>query len=206
MLSLPVSFAGPQLGPLFPALLAAHPHLRLELRFEERFADLVGEGVDLAIRAGSAPPESPFVIARKLALIDRVLCASPAFVQAHGPLKSPGDLASRPCVLQGAQTTWSFEGPKGPLLIKVAGALRANNISALREAALAGLGVARLPLWVVDDELRAGRLVQLLPQARMPVIEVYGVFHAGARGSRALRAVLDYFLAELPRRTRMRPP
>ena len=204
VLSLPVSFGGPQVGPIFPALLAAYPHLRLDLRFEDRFVDLLSDGVDLAIRAGAAPPDSPFVVARKLAVIERALCAAPSFLRQHGALASPAALAKLPCVLQGAQRVWSFEGPDGPYQVSVQGVLQTNNISALREAAVAGVGVARLPLWVVDEDLRAQRLVHLLPQVQMQTIEVCGVFNAGARGSRAVRAVLDFLQVELPRRTRMR--
>lgn len=204
VVSLPVSFAGPLVGPIFPALLAAHPHLRLDLRFEDRFVDLVSEGVDLAIRAGSPPPDSPFVVARKLAVIDRVLCAAPRLLKKRGPIVSPAELSALPCILQGTQSAWSFEGPDGPYQVQVAGVMRSNNISALREAALTGVGVARLPLWVVDEDLRARRLVRLLPRVIMPAIDVYGMFNTGARGSPALREVLEFFQAELPRRTKMR--
>lgn len=64
--------------------------------------------------------------------------------------------------------------------------------------------MARLPLWVVDEDLRARRLVRLLPRVIMPAIDVYGMFNTGARGSPALREVLEFFQAELPRRTKMR--
>jgi DNA-binding transcriptional LysR family regulator len=202
--SLPVSFGLAQVGPLFPALLEAHPRLKLDLRFEDRLIDLLGDGVDLAIRAGTPPPDSPFVIARKLATVDRVLCASPAFLARHGRIASIEALARVPCLLQGPPPTrWSFDTPHGPASVEVDGRVRTTNVIALREAALAGLGVARLPTWIVDEDLRKKRVVRVLENAAMPIIEIYGMFHAASKGSTAIRAVLDYLHAELPRRTKM---
>ena len=203
-ISLPVSFGLAQIGPLFPALLAVHPRLKLDLRFEDRLVDLLGDGVDLAIRAGMLPPDSPFVIARKLATVDRVLCASPAFLAKHGRIATVPALARVPCLVQGpAPTRWSFDLPDGPASVEVDGRVRTSNVIALREAVLAGLGVARLPNWIVDDDLRKKRLVRVLATATMPVIEIYGMFHAGSKGSAAIRAVLDFLHDELPRRTKM---
>lgn len=205
-ISLPVSFGLAQVGPLFPALLAVHPRLKLDLRFEDRVIDLLGDGVDLAIRAGMQPPDSPFVIARKLATVDRLLCASPAFLARHGRITSVDVLARLPCLIQGqAPTRWSFDTPEGPATVGVDGRVRTTNVIALREAALAGLGVARLPSWIVDEDLRKKRLVRVLETATMPRIEIYGMFHAGSKGSAAIHGVLDFLRAELPRRTKMSP-
>ena len=203
-ISLPVSFGLAQVGPLFPALLAAHPRLKLDLRFEDRVIDLLGDGVDLAIRAGVQPPDSPFVIARKLATVDRVLCASPAFLARSGRIASVAALARLPCLIQGpAPTRWSFDTPEGPATVEVDGRVRTTNVIALREAVLAGLGVARLPSWIIEDDLRKKRVVRVLETAAMPVIEIYGMFHAGSKGSTAIHAVIDFLKAELPRRTKM---
>lgn len=198
-ISLPVSFGLAQVGPLFPELLAAHPRLKLDLRFEDRAIDLLGDGVDLAIRAGLRPPDSPFVIARKLATAERVLCASPAFLAKYR-ISSLAALARVPCVVQGPPPTrWSFDGTT----IEVDGRMRTTNVIALRDAVLAGLGVGRLPLWIVDEDLKKKRLVRVLEDAAMPIIEIYGMFHAGSKGSAAIRAVLDFLHDELPRRTTM---
>ncbi len=202
-ISLPVSFGLAQIGPLFPALLAAHPRLKLDLRFEDRVIDLLADGVDLAIRAGMSPPDSPFVIARKLATVERLLCASPAFIAKHGRITSVDALARLPCLVQGpAPTRWSFDTSDGPASVEVEGRVRTSNVIALREAVLAGLGVARLPGWIVDDDLRKKRLVRVLATATMPIVEIYGMFHAGSKGSAAIRAVLDFLQDELPRRTK----
>lgn len=105
VVSLPVSFGLSQIRPLFPAMLEKYPRLQLDLRFEDRFVDLLTDGVDLAIRAGVAPPDSPFIIARKLATVERVLCAAPALLAQHGRVPSLDALPSFPCVVQGASPT-----------------------------------------------------------------------------------------------------
>jgi len=205
VVSLPVSFGLAQVGPLFPALLDKHPRLKLDLRFEDRFVDLLTDGVDIAIRGGVRPPDSPFVVARKLATVDRLLCASPAFLAKHGAVRSIDALGRLPCVLQGpAPTHWAFETEAGPQVVEVCGRVRTNNVFSIREAVLAGSGIARLPLWVVDGDLKRRRLVRVLPQANMPVIEIFGMFHTGSKGSAAIRATLDFLQEELPRRTKMR--
>jgi DNA-binding transcriptional LysR family regulator len=204
VMSLPVSFGLAQLAPIFPALLEKHPRLEFDLRFEDRFVDLLADGVDLAIRAGVQPPDSPFVVARKIAKVERVLCAAPKLATKLGRNTSIEALASLPCIVQGTMPThWSFETDEGPKVVSVHGRVRSNNVFAIREAVLSGLGVARMPLWIVDEDFRAKRLVRILPQARMPKIEVLGMFHRGSKGSAAIRAVLDYLQAELPRRSKM---
>jgi DNA-binding transcriptional LysR family regulator len=206
VVSLPVSFGLAQVGPLFPALLDKHPRLKLDLRFEDRFVDLLTDGVDIAIRAGARPPDSPFVVARKLATVDRLLCASPAFLAKYGAVRSIDALGRLPCVLQGpAPTHWTFESEDGPKVVEVCGRVRTNNVFSIREAVLAGSGIARLPLWIVDDDLKRRRLVQVLPHLTMPVIDIFGMFHTGSRGSTAIRATLDFLQEQLPRRTKMRP-
>jgi DNA-binding transcriptional LysR family regulator len=201
VVSLPVSFGLSQIGPLFPTLLERHPRLRLDLRFEDRVVDLLSEGVDLAIRAGVQPPDSPFLTARRIATLRRVLCASPAFLARHRRIHGIEDLASVPCVLQGAPPThWALDTPNGRQDVKVEGRFRSNNVFAMREAALAGLGVARLPEWIMADDLLAKRLVPVLPQLAVPLVEVYGVYHHSTRGSGAIRAVLDFLQQELPGR------
>lgn len=204
IVSLPVSFGLSQVGPLFPQLLERHPRLRLDLRFEDRLVDLLAEGIDLAIRAGVRPPDSPFLAARRIATLRRVVCATPSLLARHRRIHGVDDLARIPCVLQGAPPTqWSFETPTGLQEVKVDGRFRSNNVFAMREAALAGLGIARLPEWIMADDLKTKRLVQVLPDFTVPIVEIFGVYHASARGSAAIHAVLDFLQTELPQRAQL---
>ena len=201
VVSLPVSFGLTLIEPLFHDLLRDHPRLRLDLRFDDRAVDLLGDGVDLAIRAGLAVPDSPFLLARRLATIRRVLCASPAFLARHEPIASTADLSRVPCVVQGAAPTrWQFAPGQDVDAIVVDGRFRTNNVIALRNAVLAHEGVGRLPLWIVRDDLRAKRLQRVLPAMELANVEVHGVVHRGGAASGAVRAVLEHLQAELPGR------
>lgn len=201
VISVPVSFGLAQLSPLFPVLLEKNPRLKLDVRFEDRLVDLLGDGIDLAIRAGVPPPDSPFVVARRIATVRRVLCATPAFLRKHGAPGTVEELLRLPCVVQGPPPTrWRFDAPEGPAFLEVDGRLRSNNVVALRDAVLSDAGVAQLPEWMVHDDLRKKRLIPVLPELKLSVVEVFGMFHRGTRGSAAIRVVLDFLAEELPRR------
>jgi DNA-binding transcriptional LysR family regulator len=200
VVSAPVSFGLAKVAPLVPRLLEAHPRLSLELRFDDRVVDLLGEGVDLALRVGVAPPDSPFLVARRLATYERVLCATPAFLKKHGAIKTVDALAGVACViLGGSPARWHFDTPDGPRSVAVEGRIRSNNVLALRDAALAGLGVVQLPRWLIVDELKRKRLVRILESASVPLVTVLGLVHADARRSSSLRLVQDFLARELPR-------
>ncbi len=182
-----------QISQLVPSLLAKHPRLRLDLRFDDRFVDLLGENVDVAIRAGATPPDSSALIARRLATFHRVLCASPGFVRKVRVLKDPQSLARVSCLIQGAgPARWRLDAAGGPVEVVVDGRLRTANLLALRDAAVAGLGVAQLPFGFVANDLRRKRLVKVLEGVMPPSGTLYGIYHRSARGSAAIHAFLDH--------------
>jgi DNA-binding transcriptional LysR family regulator len=198
VLSVPTSFGLARIAGLIPALLDRHPRLRVELRFEDRTVDLIEDGVDVAIRAGRLPPDSPFIVARQLACFARVVCASPKLLAACGRIDAVAKLAELPCVVHGPPpTVWEFQTPEGPETVAVDGRLRTNNLLAVRDAVVAGAGIAWLPSWLAAPDLRARRLKPVLPQAHLSPVEVYGLFHTQARGATVVRAVLDYLASEL---------
>jgi DNA-binding transcriptional LysR family regulator len=180
-----------QLSSIMPALTAKHPGLCVDLRLEDRAVDLVKEGVDLAIRA-AAPPDHASLVARALTTYNRVVCAAPSLLARYGPIDTLSALAKTPCVLHSCgPAVWNFETPDGPKSITVDGPLCTNNDVIIRDASLAGVGAAWLPEYVVGDELRDGRLVRLLPEARLPPIRVFGIMPKHARQAATARAVLD---------------
>jgi DNA-binding transcriptional LysR family regulator len=186
-----------QLSSIMPSLATKHPGLRVELRLEDRAVDLVKDAVDLAIRA-AAPPDRASLLARELATYRRVVCAAPSFVARQGPIDTLSALSAVPCVLHGCgPAVWHFETPEGPQSITVDGPLCTNNVVIIRDAVLAGVGVAWLPDYAIGEELRDGRLVRLLPDAKLPPIRVYGIMLKQARQSAAVRAVLDILGAAL---------
>jgi DNA-binding transcriptional LysR family regulator len=170
-----------QLSSILPSIAARHPRIRVELRLDDRAVDLVKEGVDLAIRA-AAPPDHASLVARELATYNRVVCASPSFLTRHGAIDTLAALAAAPSVLHGCgPALWNFETPEGPKSISMDGPLSTNNVVIIRDAILAGVGVGWLPDYVVGEELRDGRLVRLLPEAKLPRIRVFGIMPKQAR-------------------------
>jgi DNA-binding transcriptional LysR family regulator len=186
-----------QLSSIIPSLAAKHPRLRVELRLDDRAVDLVKEGVDVAIRA-AAPPDHASIVARELATYSRVVCAAPSFLARHGAIETLPALKGAPCVVHGSGSrVWDFETPEGRKSIEVDGPLYTDNVVIIRDAVLAGVGVAWLPEYVIGDELRDGRLVRLLPEMKLPPIHVYGIVPKQARKNNSVRAVLDILSAGL---------
>ena len=165
----PVALARQQLVPHLAAFLRQYPDIRLELDLSDRLSSLAMEGFDLAIRHTAQPPDTH--VAWRLCGTHSVLVASRAYLRRHGAPVRPEDLLQHNCLhypRAPATPTWTFEALEGAragerLTLPVTGPLSANNSEALRDAALAGLGVALLPDFSAQQALRAGQLVQVLP-------------------------------------------
>ena len=198
VLSVPTSMGVGRIGPLLPALLESHPRLRVDLRCDDRAVDLIEDGVDIAIRAGRPPPDSPFVVSRQLATFERVLCASPKLLAKLGRIESVAKLSELPCVVHGAPpTAWELQTKEGLTSVTVDGRFRTNNLLLVRDAIVAGAGIGWLPSWLANADLRARRLKIVLSGAKLAPIDVYGLFHTHSRGGTAVRTVLDYFASRL---------
>lgn len=193
----PVSFAMLHLAPILPELMESCPELSVDLTLNDRLVELVEEGYDVAVRIGRLADSS--LIARRLAPARSVICAAPDYLARHGAPRRPEDLAGHNCLLysyHSERSLWRFAGPSGTTSVRVAGRLQANNGDALRAALLAGAGIGRLPTFIVGDDLRAGRLLRLLPD--WPLGEdaaVHAVYPAGRALSPKIRVFVD-FLAE----------
>jgi DNA-binding transcriptional LysR family regulator len=166
----PVALGRQRIVPLLPAFLREHPELRVELELNDRLSSLAQEGFDLAIRHAASVPDTH--VAWVLCDTHALLVASRAYLRRHGRPKQPQDLSGHNCLRYlrpGAPPAWRFAPRKGaaaPVSVALRGSFAANNSEALREAALAGAGIALLPDFSAERELAAGTLVQLLPQWR----------------------------------------
>jgi DNA-binding transcriptional LysR family regulator len=169
-LTAPVALARQQIVPLLPAFLRAHPEVRLDLDLSDRLVPLAQEGYDLAIRHTHAPPETHTAWA--LCATRSLLVASRAYLRRRGTPAEPADLAQHDCLhylRPGDAPAWQLtplaagSDPAPKLTVPIGGPFAANNSEALREAALAGLGIALLPDFSAQAALRAGKLVPVLP-------------------------------------------
>jgi DNA-binding transcriptional LysR family regulator len=181
--------------PRLSALTGRHPELRIDLRLEDQMVSLVGEGVDVAVRAGAPPPQSTSFIAHPLAQFRRVAVATPGYLRRHGKPRNPDELARRECLVQlgsqGPLTTWSFERGGELEQVQVRGALRVSAPIAVRELARAGLGVALLPEWLVQEDIEQQRLVRLLEDFQTPLISAWAIHRTELRGVARVRALIS---------------
>ena len=194
----PLSFGLQYLAPILPDFMVQNPELSVDLTFNDRFVDLVEEGYDVAVRIARLPDSS--LIARKLSESRSVVCAAPAYWQRRGRPAHPADLAAHDCFAYSYLATrneWRFRGPDGPASVRISGSLTANNGDVLREAALAGLGVVMLPLFMVCDDLRAGRLEPVLRDFQSDPAGIHAVYPHNRHLSAKVRAFIDHLVAAL---------
>lgn len=163
-----VAFGQTRLVPLLPVLHERHPELELELLLSDAVIDLVTQRVDIALRLG--PPVDSSLIGQRLRSIRFRVVASPAYLQQHGRPRRPADLGDCRCLrfaLPGYRTLWRFReaglAEAEVEEVPIQGWLVASTALALRQAALDGLGPTLLADWLVDDDIRAGRLIDLFP-------------------------------------------
>ncbi len=193
----PMSFGVRHVGPALPEFLGRYPGLAVDLTLNDRMVDLVEEGFDVGLRIARLADSS--LVARRLAPSRSVLSAAPAYLDRRGAPRDIDQLEDHACLIYSYQTTgeaWRLTGPEGARRLKVSGPLRVNNGDAILAAALGGLGVALLPCFICGDDLRAGRLVRVLPDWQAPPDgAVWAVYPAARHLSPKVRAFVD-FLAE----------
>ncbi|SAL69973.1 LysR family transcriptional regulator [Caballeronia cordobensis] len=158
--TMPSSLGRQHISPLIPAFLRQYPGVAVELRMTDQIVDLVDEGIDLAIRIGALKDST--LVAKKLASNRRVLCASPAYLAAHGTPRHPADLAQHECVILADQRDWSFVTPTGVFDVRVSGRLVTDNGEVIRDALAAGIGIGLKSTWSVAPLIASGELVTVL--------------------------------------------
>lgn len=191
----PTSFGRMHVAPHLGRFAEANPAVRISLMLSDEFVDIVGEGYDLAIRIAAL--ESSSLIARRLAPSHRVICAAPSYLARCGEPQTLPDLARHDCLFATHQDVWQLEGPEGHVAQRVSGTLQTNSSEVVREAAIAGLGVALRSTWDVAEALKDGRLRVVLPQYReCRLVGLYAVYPSRSFLPAKVRVFIDY-LAEL---------
>ena len=198
-LSAPMTFGTMYLGATLLEFAAAHPRLAIGLELDDRFVDLNNKGFDLAVRIGVLDDSS--LIARRLASSRRIVCCSPDYARRVGVPANLDELTQHACIgytLRTARDLWQFESPgaKGaPRAVAMRGRITANNGEVMRDAAIAGLGLALLPLFIVADALRAGTLIDALPSEHPVADTIYAVYPKTRHVPRKVRALVDHLVA-----------
>jgi len=200
--AMPVHFGRRCVAPILLALAKRHPKLELDLFFSDRLVDLAEGEHDLAIRTGTLA-DSAGVMARRVARQRMVVCAAPSYLKRQGRPKGIADLAEHPAIVYRRSiriSPWLFprEGER-PLEIVPAGRLRLDDLDAIADAAVAGMGLAWLPTWLVRDRIAAGALVVLLPKQPAYLYDVTTLWLQTPHLPVKVRLAIDALAAELPK-------
>ncbi len=193
LVSAPAGFGRQHVAPLLPSFLAEHRDVTVNLNLNDRVVDVVGEGVDVAIRIASLSDSS--LVGVKLADNQRVLVASPAYLRRKGTPRTLADLAKHNCLAissEGSQRGWSFSENGKNVTLKVAGNMVCNDGAVLHDWALAGKGLAWRSMWEVGSDIEADRLRTVLDQFAAPGNEIYAVFAQRRHLPLRIRAFVDF--------------
>jgi DNA-binding transcriptional LysR family regulator len=186
--------------PLLPEFFRRYPDVAVELSVSERHIDLVGEGVDLAIRHGRLVDSS--LTTRKLSETDFVLVASPDYLAARGMPKRLSDLDTHTCIVfaRGRERRpWSLKVKRETVAYVPHGSLLTGDAEHIRAAVLHGLGISQVPFWLLADKIHSGEVRVLLPELQPEKVPIHLVYAAGRRVPVRVRVFMEYLVAAFGR-------
>ena len=189
-MAMPGSFGRMHIMPALAAYQERHPLVSLDLRLSDEVLDVVEGAYDLVIR--NAPLEDSSLVARKLAADQRLLVASPAYLEAHGAPTVPDDLKDHQCVILADRNKWAFENEQS---ISTPRSIVVNDGEALRTLIESGMGIGIQSLWIASQQLRSGRLVQVLPS--FPLVTqsaIWALYPSNRIVAPKVRAMIDFLL------------
>jgi len=212
--TVPTSFGRKHVVRHLPAFIGQYPRISVDLVFTDDVINLIDEEIDLALRIGVLPDSR--LVARRLASHRRIVCASPAYIAAHGEPSEPGDLTRHTALRfsRAHDDKWTLARADGKTprecAVPVGGQVRADDTDALIALAVAGCGVALLPAWSIGTELARGELVHLLPGwqagAGQPAPAIWAVYPPKKVVSSKVRAFVDFFAERLKDEDEHAPP
>lgn len=195
-LACPVALLHARVSAMLAAFMVQHPNVVIYLEATNRRVDLIAEGIDLAIRARPMPIEGSDLMMKILAQRAHALVASPDLVKKAGSIRIPADLNGLPSLDLGPprqEHIWKLEGTDGAQAdIRHQPRLVSDDMIALRSAAIVGVGIVHLPLLMVSDEIREGKLMHLLPGWAPKRYVVHAVYPSRRGLLPSVRALLDY--------------
>ncbi|WP_315312465.1 LysR family transcriptional regulator [Pantoea vagans] len=196
-INLPMSFGMSHLSPLIAEFLSHHPALQFQIELADRYVDVIGEGVDMAIRIGTLADST--LIARPLGELKRVICCSPGYLQRAGTPQHPDELLQHACLRYGreGQNGWELQVNGKAKWLAVQGPMVSNNGEVLRDAALAGLGLVLLPAFIVESALQRGELVTVLDGCQPPPLSLNAVYPQHRQRSEVNRQLLAFLQTRL---------
>jgi DNA-binding transcriptional LysR family regulator len=189
----PMSFGLLHVAPALSAFAARYPEVRVDLALDDRVLDLTEGGFDLALRIGTLADSA--LISQPLGRSRNVLVAHPDYLSAHGEPREPAQLAAHGALLytlSSSSQRWTLERGNKSESVRMRSRLQANSSLVLQRALLDGLGIARIPLFIVAEDLASGRLTQLLPDWSLPAQGIFALTTARDFMPRKTRAFIDF--------------
>jgi DNA-binding transcriptional LysR family regulator len=190
----PMTFGTMHLAPALADFLVQYPDLEVQLTLNDRFVDPIEEGFDVTVRIAKLQ-ESASLIVHPIASAQRVLCASPSYLQTHGTLTHPDELRHHSCLHYGqlaVEDQWTLIGPDGEQTISVNGVLCSNNGEVLRDAAVRGLGITLLPMFIVWQQLQQETLQSVLPEYHPPELSIAVIYPVNRHLSTKVRLLVEF--------------
>lgn len=198
----PFTFGILHLAPLWGLFRQQHPQVVLDVTLSDRVVDLVEEGYDLAIRIAAL--ENSTLVSRRLTTTRMTLCASPAYLRKHGTPRHPAELVNHQVMAYSYLSTkdvWRFEGPEGSIGVATKPWMHTNNGETCLAAALAHQGIILQPDFLVAADLKAKRLVELLPGYRSIEFGIYAVYPSRKHLSAKVKVLIDFLAERLAHQT-----
>lgn len=195
-ITVPVLLGRDWVTPLLLTLASAYPALDIEVQFSNHAVDFAEQGCDLAVRIGLLD-DSARLAARQLGVQHLVVCAAPAYLALHGAPQSPGEVSNHACIgmLRDERLEdWQFRDA----IVRITARLRLGHLEAVKQAAVAGHGLAQLPRWLVAQELASGQLQEVLAPFAGPGLPLYAAWPATRAMTARLRLVIDTLRENVP--------
>lgn len=184
--------------------LKLHPDLLVDMVLQGSPGDLIDEGIDLAIHLGAL--EDTSMVARKLASSPQVVCGSPEYFEKNGVPKKPEDLVNHSCLCNWAippRNKWQFKGEGGYTTMTVSGRMQANAAHPIRIAAINGLGLVMLPMYILGSDIERGKLKVVLEDYTLPPLDIHAVYPHRKYLSAKVRSFMDFLQEWLEHRASM---
>lgn len=200
-ISAPVLFGRQCIAPVLIGLLARHARLSIEMSFSDRVVDVIDEGFDLAVRVGELP-DSTVLASRRLGAQRMAICAAPAYLRAQGRPESLEDVATHAAIVygrNGLRKSWSMQHPDGTVRqVEPSHRIVLDDLQAITDAALAGLGLAWLPCWMIEPHVAQGRLELVFDCDRVAATDIHVVWPKTRHLPAKTRIAIDALAAEVP--------
>lgn len=196
----PLSYGLQQIAPLLPPFMKQYPDLKMQLQLEDRYTDLISEGIDVAIRIGNLKDST--MVATRITSIERVICASPGYLAQYGTPKHPEELKNHNCLhynLISRSEEWGLIKQEGNKNIEISGTLSTNNGEVLKQAALQGTGIVLLPKFIVQDALKTGDLSPILESHTPEPTGLFAIRPSRAFTPTRVALFIDYMKSIYPK-------